>query len=79
MRRLGFDYLIYAVCGALLALPFTFPKFWIIAWLAPVPMLFIEAKRDRTMRHPRSIQTRTRIFLPVRDHDILLVLRAVSS
>ena len=52
MRRSGFEYLIYAVCGALLALPFTFPKLWIIAWLAPVPMLFIEAKRDRTMRHP---------------------------
>ncbi len=51
MRRSGFEYLIYAVCGALLALPFTFPKLWIIAWIAPVPMLFIEAKRDRAMRH----------------------------
>lgn len=51
MRR-RFEYLIYALCGVCMALPYTFTALWTLAWIAFVPVLCLEFSRVGFGKHP---------------------------
>lgn len=51
MMKPGWRYLIYAVCGALMAIPFSIDSLWIVSWFAFVPVLFLEFSFDNKYKH----------------------------
>lgn len=51
MRR-GYKYILYAVCGVLMALPYTVPALWILAWFSFVPVLICEFNAKTDGSHP---------------------------
>lgn len=51
MRR-GYKYILYAVCGVLMALPYTVPELWILAWFSFVPVLVCEFNAKTDGSHP---------------------------
>ena len=46
------EYLIYAICGALMALPYPVGSLWFVAWIAFIPVIVLEYKRERNTKHP---------------------------
>lgn len=51
MRR-KLEYLIYALCGVCMALPYTFPFLWSLSWVSFVPVLVLEFSRNEHFKHP---------------------------
>ncbi len=50
MKKL--NYLLYALCGALFALPAIIGNLWFLSWVMLVPVLYLEWTRKETAKHP---------------------------
>lgn len=50
LKRL-YIYLIYALCGIIMALPYSYDFLWPFAWLAFIPVLFLEFSLDYNVKH----------------------------
>lgn len=46
------SYLLYAICGALSALPYVETSLWMLSWLCLVPVLFLEFTRENDEKRP---------------------------
>lgn len=44
-------YLVYALCGVLMALPYSVETLWPVAWIAFVPVLVIELSSEKVSKH----------------------------
>ncbi len=52
MKKRFLTYLLYAICGALCALPAVFGKLWVLSWVSFVPVLINELIREKDERRP---------------------------
>lgn len=55
-------YLIYAVCGALTALPYPVGALWPVAWISFIPVLVTELSSEHTSRHTYLYAARRGFF-----------------